>query len=74
MTRPLLALLCAAARDSLLHTSASLVLGLVIGANPRNMSLTLPSVGRFPSQADWTNGLHQVKAAGDLAADTLSTP
>lgn len=50
------------------------VLGLVIGANPRNMSLTLPSVGRFPSQADWTNGLHQVKAAGDLAADTLSTP
>ena len=50
------------------------ILGLVIGANPRTMSLTLPSVGRFPGQADWTNGLHQVKATGDLAADTVSMP
>jgi hypothetical protein len=49
------------------------ILGLVIGANPRTMSLTLPSVGRFPGQADWTNGLHQAKATGDLAAD-MPTP
>ncbi len=51
------------------------ILGLVIGANPRNMSLTLPSVGRFPGAADWTNGVHQVKASGDLAAaESAVTP
>ncbi len=50
------------------------VLGLVIGANPRNMSLTLPSVGRFPGTTDWTNGMYKAKASGALAADTASVP
>ncbi len=45
------------------------ILGLVIGANPLDLSLTLPSVGRFPGRDDWTNGAHQVKAA---AAETLA--
>lgn len=47
------------------------ILGLVIGANPLDMSLTLPSVGRFPMREDWTDGAHAVKASadGDLAAD-----
>jgi hypothetical protein len=48
------------------------VLGLVIGVNPRTMSLTLPSIGRFPARDDWTNGAHQARAAASeaLAADT----
>ncbi len=48
------------------------ILGLVIGANPLDLSLTLPSVGRFPGREDWTNSAHQVKAEAtrELAADT----
>lgn len=46
------------------------ILGLVIGANPLDLSLTLPSVGRFPGRDDWTNGAHQVKTTENLAADT----
>jgi hypothetical protein len=52
------------------------ILGLVIGANPLNLSLTLPSIGRFPGREDWTNGAHQAKAAAaeSLAADTHGAP
>ena len=47
------------------------ILGLVIGANPRNGSLTLPSIGRFPGRADWTDGQHQAKTSANLAADIM---
>lgn len=48
------------------------ILGLVIGADPLDLSLTLPSVGRFPMREDWTNGAHAAKAAAteELAAAT----
>lgn len=45
------------------------ILGLVIGANPLNLSLTLPSVGRVPVREDWTGGAHQTKPAQTAAAD-----
>lgn len=46
------------------------VLGLVIGLNPLDLSLTLPSLGRVPGREDWTGGAHQAKPpARDLAAD-----
>jgi len=47
------------------------ILGLVVGVNPRTLSLTLPSVGRFPGQADWTNGLHQLET---VRTDTGVSP
>lgn len=35
------------------------ILGLVIGVNPRSLALTLPSIGRFPTRVDWTDGQHR---------------
>ena len=34
------------------------VLGLVIGASPMHLSLTVPGFGRFPAREDWTSGRH----------------
>jgi hypothetical protein len=34
------------------------VLGLVFGANPLNLAITLPSVGRLPASDDWTDAKH----------------
>lgn len=35
------------------------VLGLVFGADPMSLAITLPGVGRIPARADWTGGRHQ---------------
>jgi hypothetical protein len=35
------------------------VLGLVVGADPADLSITIPGIGRLPAKADWTNGAHQ---------------
>lgn len=46
------------------------ILGLVIGANPLDLSLTLPSVGRVPGRMDWTDGAHQNEMQTTPAAAT----
>ena len=39
------------------------VLGLVFGADPLDLAITIPGVGRLPARPDWTNGKH-VTGAG----------
>lgn len=34
------------------------VLGLVIGASPLHLAVTVPGVGRLPAREDWTRGVH----------------
>ena len=34
------------------------VLGLVVGASPMHLSVTVPGFGRFPAREDWTGGRH----------------
>jgi len=41
------------------------LLGLVFGADPFDLAITLPSLGRFPASGDWTNGKHQVANAAE---------
>jgi hypothetical protein len=47
------------------------VLGLVFGANPKNLAVTLPGVGRVPYRADWTGGMHAVADSSDNLNDAL---
>jgi len=41
------------------------VLGLVFGADPLDLAITVPGVGRLPARADWTGGKHTPIGAVD---------
>jgi len=45
------------------------ILGLVFGADPSNLALKLPLVGRFPGRVDWTNGKAAQAAEAKESAD-----
>ncbi len=45
------------------------VLGLVVGANPMDLAITLPGIGRIPAKEDWTDG---VNAASQTAENPIN--
>ncbi len=47
------------------------ILGLVVGANPMDLAITLPGIGRIPAKADWTDG---ASFTGQVAEDVTPTP
>ena len=42
------------------------ILGLVIGADPMHLAITIPGVGRIPSQSDWTTGERNVVPSSEV--------